>query len=85
MPIFNCTDRTDDKGSLTYADILHTATSPAIVHSPHSSAYRKFVRNFAMIAEPLTRLTKKNPKFEWWDEAQEGSESLKRTLVDITN
>ena len=34
-----------------------------------ASCYRKFVKNFASIAEPLTRLTKKNAKLEWSDEA----------------
>ena len=31
--------------------------------------YRRFVRNFATIAEPLTRLTRKHTPFRWSDEA----------------
>ena len=50
-----------------------------------ASYYRKFVRNFASIAEPLSRLTKKSAKFEWTDEAQEAFESLKRALIDVTS
>ena len=47
--------------------------------------YRKFLRNFASIAEPLSRLTKKSAKFEWTDEAQEAFASLKRALIDVTS
>ena len=36
-----------------------------------ASYYRKFVRDFALIAEPLSRLTRKQAKFEWTREAQE--------------
>jgi len=50
-----------------------------------ASYYRKFVRNFASIAEPLSRLTKKSAKFEWTDEAQKAFESLKRALIDVTS
>ena len=50
-----------------------------------ASYYRKFVRNFASIAEPLSRLTKKSAKFEWTDEAQEAFESLKRALIDVSH
>ena len=32
------------------------------------SYYRKFVPQFAIVAEPLTRLTRKKHKFEWGDE-----------------
>lgn len=50
-----------------------------------ASYYRRFVKGFATIAEPLTRLTRKQARFEWSDEAQEAFDSLKRALVDATS
>ena len=43
--------------------------------------YRKFVKSFATIAEPLTRLTKKGTKS---DEAQQAFDKLKQTLIDTS-
>ena len=50
-----------------------------------ASYYRKFVRNFAAIAEPLTRLTRKQTRFEWTEEAQKAFEALKKALVEATS
>jgi len=36
-----------------------------------ASYYRRFVKDFAKIAEPLSRLTRKNNTFTWTDETQE--------------
>jgi len=47
-----------------------------------ASYYRRFVKNFATIAEPLTRLTRKGCTFVWADEAQEAFLRLKSALVD---
>jgi len=49
-----------------------------------ASYYRRFVKNFANVAEPLTKLTRKNTKFEWTDEAQEAFDRLKRALQEAT-
>ena len=49
-----------------------------------ASYYRRFVRNFADIAEPLTKLTKKNNQFKWTDESQTAFEKLKIALEDAT-
>ncbi|CAM8993618.1 unnamed protein product [Rhodiola kirilowii] len=42
--------------------------------------YRRFIENFARLANPLTRLTRKGVKFEW-DEACEAFEELKIKLT----
>ena len=49
-----------------------------------ASYYRKFVRNFATIAEPLKRLTRKQTRFEWTEEAQNAFEALKKALMEAT-
>ena len=47
-----------------------------------ASYYRKFVQNFASIAEQLSALTKKGVRFSWLPETQEAFERLKRALAD---
>ena len=47
-----------------------------------ASNYRKFVQNFASIAEPLSALTKKGVRFSWSPEAQKAFERLKRALAE---
>jgi len=50
-----------------------------------ASYYRRFVRNFATIAEPLTWLTKKNnTPFKWTDDADRAFRQLKDALLDAT-
>ena len=49
-----------------------------------ASYYRRFVRNFASIAEPLTRLTKNNTPFKWTDDANRAFRQLKDALLDAT-
>jgi len=48
-----------------------------------ASYYTKFVKDFAKIAEPLSRMTKKNTAFTWIDETQQSFEDLKRALLDV--
>jgi hypothetical protein len=43
--------------------------------------YRKFVRNFAVIAKPLTNLLKKQALFVWTSEHTEAFDTMKSTLV----
>lgn len=44
------------------------------------SYYRQYIENFSHIAAPLSRLTKKNVKFEWDDSCQVAFETLKERL-----
>ncbi|XP_066952268.1 uncharacterized protein [Macrobrachium rosenbergii] len=43
--------------------------------------YRRFVKNFADIAQPLTNLLKKNTKFLWSTECEKAFSNLKSVLV----
>ena len=43
--------------------------------------YRRFVQNFAKIATPLTKLTRKNEKFIWNEKCEESFQELKRRLT----
>ena len=47
-----------------------------------ASYYRKFVQNFASIAEPLSALTKRGVGFSWSPKAQKAFERLKRALAE---
>jgi len=49
------------------------------------SYYRKFVQNFASIAELLSALTKKGVRFSWSPEAQNAFERPKRALTKMVN
>ena len=49
-----------------------------------ASYYRRLVRNFASIAEHLTRLTNKNTIFKWTDEADLPFCCLKQARLDAT-
>ncbi len=43
--------------------------------------YRRFVRDYAKVAKPLTRLTEKSVNFEWTGECQEAFDKLKTALI----
>ena len=45
------------------------------------SYYRRFIKNFATIAEPLYQLTKKNQFWEWTDSHQNAFDTLKTKLT----
>jgi len=47
-----------------------------------ASYYRRFVKGFATIAEPLTRLTKVQARFVWTNEAQAAFDKLKQALIN---
>ena len=43
--------------------------------------YRKFCKNFAVVAEPLTRLLQKKQTFNWMEDQQIAFEKVKRLLT----
>ena len=43
--------------------------------------YRRFIEDFSKIAAPMTRLTRKEVKFEWDDRCKEAFQELKRRLT----
>ena len=46
-----------------------------------ASYFRKFIKDFALIARPLTKLTKKNEKWEWGSEQEKSFLILKEKLI----
>ncbi|XP_077275167.1 uncharacterized protein LOC143904389 [Temnothorax americanus] len=46
-----------------------------------ASYFRRFVKNFALIVRALTKLLKKNRKFEWGTEQQKAFDEIKRKLI----
>jgi hypothetical protein len=46
-----------------------------------ASYYRRFVKDFATVAKPLHKLTKKYERFNWTNECQEAFEQLKSQLT----
>ena len=43
--------------------------------------YRRFIEDFSKIAAPMTRLTRKEVKFDWDDRCEEAFQQLKRKLT----
>ncbi|KAK9163533.1 hypothetical protein Syun_004435 [Stephania yunnanensis] len=43
--------------------------------------YRRFVQDFSKIAAPMTKLTKKNAKFDWDEECEHAFNTLKQKLT----
>ena len=43
--------------------------------------FRRFIKDFSMIAEPLTRLTKKDARFKWGSDEQKAWQTIKDKLV----
>ncbi|RFN44864.1 pol polyprotein [Fusarium flagelliforme] len=43
--------------------------------------YRRFIKDFSKIANPLTELTKKDTKFIWHDKAQQAFEKLRDAIL----
>ena len=43
--------------------------------------YRRFIEDFSRLAAPMTRLTRKEVKFDWDDRCVEAFQELKRRLT----
>ena len=43
--------------------------------------YRRFIEDFSRLAAPMTRLTRKEVKFDWDDLCEEAFQELKRRLT----
>ena len=43
--------------------------------------YRRFIEDFSRIAAPMTRLARKEVKFDWDDRCEEAFQELKRRLT----
>ena len=84
-------------GHVVDGDGIHTVDSKikAVAHFPTPKSvenvrsflglagyYRAFVRNFASIASPLTRLLKKDTPFNWKGAQAQAFETLKHALTD---
>ena len=58
---------------------------PKSVFEIHSflglAGYRRFIEDFSRIAAPMTRLTRKEVKFDWDDRCEEAFQELKRRLT----
>nr|GFB86293.1 putative reverse transcriptase domain-containing protein [Tanacetum cinerariifolium] len=45
--------------------------------------YRRFIKEFSLIAKPLTKLTQKNKPFVWGNDEEEAFQTLKRKLCSV--
>ena len=46
-----------------------------------ASYYRRFIEGFSRLTAPLTKLTRKNEKFQWSEECEQSFQELKQRLV----
>lgn len=68
-------------------EAIRSWTTPRTVKGVRSflgfaNYYRIFIKEFAIIAEPLTRLTKKGAAFEWTQQCEEAFRALKEAFVN---
>ena len=67
---------------------IESVVTPTTVRQVRSfigmtSYYRRFIRNFSSIAEPLINLTRKYARFQWDDTCQAAFDSLKMKLAEM--
>jgi hypothetical protein len=47
----------------------------------HTDYYMKFIKGYAQITEPMEKLLKKDTKFQWNEDCQQGLDTLKEKMV----
>jgi hypothetical protein len=47
----------------------------------HTRYYRKFIKVYAQITKPMEKLLRKDTKYQWNDECQQGLDTLKEKMV----
>lgn len=70
----------------TKIEVVCSWPTPTSVHDVRSflglaSYYRRFVANFASLAQPLHKLTEKKTPFCWTNECQQAFDILKKKLT----
>ena len=45
--------------------------------------YRRFIEDISRLAEPMTRMTRNEVKFEWNDSCEKAFQELKRRLTRV--
>ena len=63
--------------------MMHPPSTPKQIHVFLGLVgyYRKFIKNFAKLAKPLTLLSRQKVKFEWTLEHQEAFMKLKDSII----
>lgn len=49
----------------------------------HTRYYRKFIKGYAQITAPMEKLLKKENKFHWNEDCEQGMDVLKQKLVIV--
>jgi hypothetical protein len=49
----------------------------------HTGYYRKFINGYEHIATPMEKLLKKDTRFQWNEDCQQGLDTLKEKMVTI--
>jgi hypothetical protein len=47
----------------------------------HTSYYRKFMKGYAHITAPMEKLLKKDTRFQWNEDCQQGLDTIKENMV----
>jgi hypothetical protein len=47
----------------------------------HTGYYKKFIKGYAQITAPMEKMLKKDTKFQWNEDCQQGLDTLKENMV----